>query len=587
MKPLTSIRATLLLSITLFLLAFLLAAMVGLYLYQKDVLTRQLIREATAISKVMKMGLKRQMLERNPELIQSDVAEIRDNANVAAAFIIDTAGMVKFSSQPLQVGKKFSRDDEQCRVCHDDRERQPSLTVRMADGAGKTVLRTVTLINNEAACLKCHPASQRILGLLFVDYFTRETDSLIAAMIWRLFLTALATLLLIALVIFYVTNRWLREPIKLLVDGANEIKKGRYEKQIAFEGQTEFKALADAFNEMAQSVRDNIKELHGKSFELAALYAIVKKISETIYLGDLKAVVIDLLLEILSVDRCVVITPTLENDTYEVLEKESGTEHRKTIIKGSDRQDLSLLLGRQVAEPFAEWVAQEVHAPALSADALFAYAPLAIRAHRLGLVIIERKAGRPLDAEGFRLFGAVKEHLAVAFENARLYTLAITDELTRLFTVRYFQSQLEMEISRYLRTGQKCSILMLDLDRFKAVNDRYGHPAGDEVLKVIGAIIKDSLREIDIPCRYGGEEFAVILPGASEKSGRIVAERVRANLEKSEIVLDNGARISVTVSIGGASCPENGIGVKETVTAADQALYAAKQAGRNSVIWNK
>ena len=587
MKPLTSIRTTLLLSITLILLAFLIAAMVGLYLYQKEVLTRHAIREATEISRVMKMGLKRQMLARDPELLQGAVNEIINSANVAATFIIDAAGVVKFSSQPGQVGEKFNRDDEQCRVCHADPQRQTSLTVRTADAAGNAILRTVTPINNEAACRECHPESQRILGFLFVDYFTRETDSLIAAMLGRLFLTALITLLLISLVILYLTNRWLHEPIQLLVEGAHAIKKGHYDKQIAFEGQTEFRVLADAFNEMAKGVRENIKELNSKSFELAALYAIVKRVSETIYLEDLKAIVIDLLLEILSVDRCIVITPTIDDDLYEVIEKESGKEHRKSLIKFSDRKDLFPLHDRHVAEPFAQWAAGEANAPVLATDALSAYAPLTIRAHRLGLVIIERKAGRPLDAEGFRLFCAVKEHLAVAFENARLYTLAITDELTRLFTVRYFQSQLDVEISRYLRTGQKCSILMMDLDRFKTVNDRYGHPAGDQVLKVIGAIIKDSLRDIDIPCRYGGEEFAVILPGASEKSGRIVAERVRANLEKNEIVLESGARIAVTISIGGASCPENGMAVKETVAAADQALYAAKQAGRNSVVWQK
>jgi diguanylate cyclase (GGDEF)-like protein len=144
--------------------------------------------------------------------------------------------------------------------------------------------------------------------------------------------------------------------------------------------------------------------------------------------------------------------------------------------------------------------------------------------------------------------------------------------------------QMEIQMSRFTRYGQKYAMLMMDIDKFKLVNDTYGHPAGDVVLKEVASTIRESLRNIDVACRYGGEEFAVILPETTEKGVLLVAERIRENIGKKVIDLGKGASISVTISIGGASCPQNGIEVRDIILSADKALYTAKKTGRNKVV---
>ena len=198
------------------------------------------------------------------------------------------------------------------------------------------------------------------------------------------------------------------------------------------------------------------------------------------------------------------------------------------------------------------------------------------------LFVIRSGKERCFKDSEIKLITAIGHHISIALENARLYTLAITDELTQLFTIRHFQHRMEEEVSRYHRYGQKLSLLMLDIDRFKSVNDRYGHPCGDFVLKELARILKSSVREVDVVARYGGEEFAILLPEADPKAASVVAERIRKAVEAHTFTFD-GVSLNITISIGVASCPKDADNVKDLVSFADRALYRAKERGRNRV----
>jgi diguanylate cyclase (GGDEF)-like protein len=132
--------------------------------------------------------------------------------------------------------------------------------------------------------------------------------------------------------------------------------------------------------------------------------------------------------------------------------------------------------------------------------------------------------------------------------------------------------------------GEHAAVLMLDLDRFKEFNDRYGHPAGDEALRVFAHVLSSSVREHDIAARYGGEEFAVYLAGLDGRAAREVAERIRERTESTIIPLGPGRTAHLTVSIGIAASPEDGNERAMLLKAADEALYRAKLAGRNRVM---
>jgi diguanylate cyclase (GGDEF)-like protein len=168
--------------------------------------------------------------------------------------------------------------------------------------------------------------------------------------------------------------------------------------------------------------------------------------------------------------------------------------------------------------------------------------------------------------------------------NKRLKKLSITDGLTELYNHRHVHQLLHDEFERSARTGEPIAVAMMDLDRFKSINDTYGHPTGDVILYETARIIKETAREIDMPGRYGGEEFIAILPGTEEESAEHFAERVRHAVE-SHIFRDGATEVRMTVSCGVASFPAPGVDAPEALLkAADEALYQAKHGGRNQVI---
>lgn len=168
----------------------------------------------------------------------------------------------------------------------------------------------------------------------------------------------------------------------------------------------------------------------------------------------------------------------------------------------------------------------------------------------------------------------------------RLEQENILDPLTGVYNRRYLDRRLLEEVARALRYSQELSVLMLDIDHFKNINDEYGHQAGDNILISLGELLGNELRQSDILARYGGEEFLVLMPGMPAQPAMVVAERMRSVVESKEFVVENEVTrhvIRLTVSIGEASFG-NGIDYgKQLVSAADEALYRAKEEGRNRV----
>ena len=183
----------------------------------------------------------------------------------------------------------------------------------------------------------------------------------------------------------------------------------------------------------------------------------------------------------------------------------------------------------------------------------------------------------PLSNDGLDALAAVKN---MAEENKRLQELAVTDTLTGLYNVRHFRERLAMELERVSRMERPCSLIMIDLDHFKEVNDSYGHPAGDELLQNVADILRFNIRSIDVAVRYGGDELAVIAPDTDSGAAARIAERIRHVLETSPHTSPYG----VTGSFGVATHYPFGHDTMESLTErADQALYESKRQGGNSV----
>ncbi len=173
---------------------------------------------------------------------------------------------------------------------------------------------------------------------------------------------------------------------------------------------------------------------------------------------------------------------------------------------------------------------------------------------------------------------------AIAVENSRLYLMATLDRMTRLYIHHYFQERLLEETKRSQRTGAPLCVIMSDIDHFKGFNDTYGHQQGDTVLKEAAVIFKNMLRSTDIPSRYGGEEYAVILPDTELSDAIKIAERLRIAIGDHEFSGQKKA-LHVTISLGVAQYdPETDDGKDRLIQRADEALYAAKEKGRNRVM---
>jgi diguanylate cyclase (GGDEF)-like protein len=160
---------------------------------------------------------------------------------------------------------------------------------------------------------------------------------------------------------------------------------------------------------------------------------------------------------------------------------------------------------------------------------------------------------------------------------------AIRDPLTGLFNRRYMQESLEREAHRSIRHGQSIGIVMLDIDHFKRTNDHFGHEMGDALLAALGRLLKERTRTEDIACRYGGEEFLLILPGAGLEITRQRAEQLREQAKTLRVELRGQVFQGMTVSMGIAAFPEHGTTVEDVLRAADKALYEAKTEGRDRV----
>ncbi len=216
--------------------------------------------------------------------------------------------------------------------------------------------------------------------------------------------------------------------------------------------------------------------------------------------------------------------------------------------------------------------------------------PLLGRARAVGaLVGLDRRPSRDLVISR-RVTSAWHELLlpaGVALENAMLIeraeALSVTDDLTRLYNSRYLNQSLRRETKRAVRTGNTLSLLFIDLDGFKAVNDTYGHLCGSRALVEAAAVIRSCARETDVVARFGGDEFAVILPETAREGAIMVAERVRDRIAAHRFLAADALDVHLTASVGIATLPEVAASAEELVQAADRAMYKVKMTGKNGI----
>jgi diguanylate cyclase (GGDEF)-like protein len=220
----------------------------------------------------------------------------------------------------------------------------------------------------------------------------------------------------------------------------------------------------------------------------------------------------------------------------------------------------------------------------------FAAVPIVAAAESLGVVsLTDRLTPGPYTADDLAALSVLLAPVALALGRERVWReaqayaqAAVIDPVSGLFNRRYFQARLDEELQRAIRQLTSVGLLMVDLDGFKSINDRFGHVAGDLVIRDISEILRRSVRIFDVCTRFGGEEFAVMMPGGTAESAGAIAERIRQRVEAYQRSEHDLADLRVTASIGVAVSPP-GVTVRDLIERADRALYHAKKAGKNRV----
>jgi diguanylate cyclase (GGDEF)-like protein len=212
--------------------------------------------------------------------------------------------------------------------------------------------------------------------------------------------------------------------------------------------------------------------------------------------------------------------------------------------------------------------------------------PLQRKGEKIGVIELINKSGGTFTSEDQSLVEMMLNPLAIAvrtvdmFENAE--RLTITDDLTKLYNYRYLMKYLQADVKRCLRYKKKVSLLFIDVDGFKRINDTFGHLVGSQALAEMGQVFKRIVRETDVVGRYGGDEFVIVLPETPLNGAMVIAERIRKKVEECEFVAQN-LSIRLTVSLGVANCPKHTLTAEGLIKKADAAMYRAKELSKNSI----
>ncbi len=332
-------------------------------------------------------------------------------------------------------------------------------------------------------------------------------------------------------------------------------------------------------------VEDSFEEFRKQIFDLTTMLEIGKTLNASLSLTDVMDIIILTCKGHFHASEAIILLSEDENSHQYTTRRASIDE--KLVI--SDLKLINFIKDKEgiiEIEELKKLSGFEKIYEYLSTKKIVLLVPMRFRGRINGILCLHEKEaefGPRYTEEEKRYLDIIAGFASVAIENAKLYEMATTDRKTKLYNHGYFQNKLIEEIDRAERYHTDLSLLMLDLDHFKKINDTYGHMFGDEVLIKTAKTIKQQLREFDIPARFGGEEFAVILPETKVNEAKIVAERLRKSISLQDFNAE-GEKVRVTVSIGIAGFIHDSEMTEDIlIEQADKALYHAKQTGRNRV----
>jgi len=388
-----------------------------------------------------------------------------------------------------------------------------------------------------------------------------------------LVIAALVVFFAIAFLFVLTLLRMLGGQVRTMLDAARRIGDGDFSRKVPVVGRDEMAGLASEFNKMSDRLGEQMAELRRQKVEIDRS---VRRIGQAFASGLDRQALLRVMVEA-ALGACGATYGTITLRGMQGAEADAGTPSAAVTDLVAAAEGDALSEGGLVARH-----RDGVHALAATIRRL------GENPENVGVMTVARE-GEEFTRGERDVFVYLIGQVASSIENIALHELvseqAVTDELTGLSNQRRFRELMRKEEERAHRFGHDLSLIMLDIDDFKRVNDEHGHLQGDEVLRTVSRILDEESRGVDEPARYGGEEFAVALPETDLRGAVEVAERIRSRLESERVPgVDGVGPVHVTASVGAASLPASAADVQNLVAAADAALYEAKRSGKNRVV---
>ncbi|MBF0626359.1 MAG: diguanylate cyclase [Magnetococcales bacterium] len=432
-----------------------------------------------------------------------------------------------------QVVPMLSPDDPHLKRLIDSRDLVAFQEYRPGEPSHLTLL---TPIPNEPACHRCHGRDKPLLGVVKFSTSLAGVEEQIRQSRIQAGIMLVGCFLVVMLLTHLFIRRAIVLPVTRVTQAMGQVAGGDLTQTVPVLGRDELSAMATSFNTMVGQL---LRTYTGLQHEQDKLTTIILSAREGIVVTDRNR-------------RIVLVNPSAER----LLDRSMSRIVQEGFMN---------LVGD--ADTMASLLSGEDHTHS--------------RDFTVGNRILNIYASRIHTERGDEIGSAalIRDATEEKMLEQHLRKLSYVDELTQLFNRRRMEELLDLNCKLALRHGRELSLMMFDVDHFKRFNDEYGHDQGDRVLRVLGQVVRQSVRETDLPCRFGGEEFCVILPNTPLAGGLRIAETLRAKVERQDV---DGLR--VTISIGVAVLAENPFrDPEQLLKRADQALYAAKRAGRNRV----
>ncbi len=549
---------------------------------------------------------------------------MRGHKEIISSNISSYHGVMKWASNPSDVGKINKLISENKEGWENSGTKSG---IRVLEHKNSTLI--IAPIFPEQNCIKCHQDKKEPIG-----FFSAESISLsnLFSDVYRFstvsFLVILLTILVTLLILSFALRFYVVKPIDTLLSMIQAVEKGNFLVRAEIKREDELGILSRGFNNMLKKITDLMvsqldqerqvvamqhelkykEEIEAKSRKIFEINAsLEKKLNELSLLIELSSAlnsslelddILESLVQILhrkmnylglvvllwdEEERVLRVKRTFGYDDGELLRNMTFKPGEGISGRVVESGEMILVNNTTNDERFLHYKGKKI------IDGSFLSIPMKFKGDIIGVLNFSRPGINMFKDEEVELLKAVANQAAIAIKNAELYQktleLSITDALTGLYNRRYFFKRFSEVIDNSQRYNTGFSVLMIDIDHFKNFNDRFGHKAGDEILKRVAYIFSSRVRKVDIVARYGGEEFVVLFPRMKKKEAVDLGEKLRKNVELSKFVFEGEAvEQKITVSIGVAAFPEDSSDAREIIELADKALYEAKRRGRNQTV---